>query len=77
MQNTAAALLKKRCGGFLYEHILGLAAQDNLDRNILKVVKKVPHRFRVRTEGLAQQCPGVSPMDTHQPFFEGLDPKIY
>ena len=50
MQKTAAALLKKRCGCFIYEHILGLAAQDNLDRNILKVVKKVPYRFRVQTK---------------------------
>ena len=60
------------------DHILGSAGgQNGRDRRVWEVVNKVPHRLRVQTEGLAQQCPGVSPLDTYQPFFEGLDPKIY
>ena len=36
----------------------------------MEVVKKIPQRFLSANEGLC-------PFNPHQPFFEGLDPKIY
>ena len=35
------------------DYFLGLAAQDNWNRNTLEVVKTLPHRFRVQTKGFA------------------------
>ena len=40
-----------------FDYVLGLAAQDNLDRNVLLVVKKNKSRFPVQTEGLALWTP--------------------
>ena len=43
---------------------MGLAAQDDWNRNILSAVKTFPHRFRLQAEGFA----GRSPLDTHNPL---------
>ena len=64
-KKTEPADFKETSRFSILDYILGLAAQDDENRNVFLVVKKFPHRFRVQMRGFAPSIPT-------NPFLKGL-----